>query len=731
MVRTGSVSAKIPSEPSNGHNPSLEPRPRMTRPSTTDPLLEVADLRVQFPTARGVVKAVDGVSFQIRPGERVAVVGESGSGKSVTALSTMGLLPPTANVTGSVRFKGRELVGLGQRQLAGVRGSDVGLVLQDAVAALDPLKTIGHHIEEALRLHSDMSRTEARRRALELLAQVHIGDPEYRSKQHGHEMSGGMAQRAIIASVVGPEPDLLIADEPTSSLDATTAGGILEVLAELGVSRGMAVLLITHDLGVVAKFAQRVIVMYAGHVVEEASVDELFSHPRHPYTRGLLESVPGARGRAPVQAIPGAVPDLTALPSGCVFHPRCRLSNGREPCRTTPPPLRPPAGAPGRLTACHFAEELDPVPRPELAAVLAPARRAAPAATAAVEAPPPEEDALLRVEALEKRFSVKSGVFGGGGTVHAVNGASFTVRRGEVLALVGESGCGKSTTGKIILGLEDPSAGRVLFGGEDVSSRLGRDKAVRRRVQVVFQNPDSSLDPRMKVADVISEPLKIHGIGDRAERRARAEELLELVGLRKDQAERHSFEFSGGQRQRIAIARALSANPELVVCDEPVTALDVSVQAQILNLLQRIQRDERLAYLFIAHDLAVVRQMADRIAVMYLGHIVETADADRFFAQPHHPYSVALLSAMSVPDPVTERSRERIVLSGSMPSPFDPPKACPFHTRCYKAQPVCAEVTPEFREITPGRFAACHFPEGAEDAQLDPAPQGAVDGEAR
>jgi peptide/nickel transport system ATP-binding protein len=701
----------------------------------TTPLLVIDGLRVEFPTPRGVVKAVDGVSFEIRPGERVAVVGESGSGKSVSALSSMGLLPPTATVSGSVRFKDRELIGAGQKELSRIRGSEIGLILQDAVAALDPLRTIGSQVEEALRLHSDMSRSEAQQRALELLREVRIGDPEIRARQHGHEMSGGMAQRAIIASVVGPEPALLIADEPTSSLDATTAEGILDVLTDLCSGGRMATLLITHDLGVVARFAERVIVMYAGRIVEEAPVDELFGHPRHPYTRGLLESVPGARGREPVKAIPGAVPDLIDLPSGCVFHPRCQLRKGRDLCRTTVPPLAPREGAPGQLSACHFAEELGPVPRTQLAEVAkaaaephVPAERAGDAVAAPASGGP---EPLLTIEGLAKRFEVQSGMFGGGGVVHAVTDVSFTVGRGEVLALVGESGSGKSTTGKVLLGLEAPTEGKVIFDGDDVSARVRRDKSVARRIQVVFQNPDSSLDPRMRVGDVIAEPLKIHGIGTRAERRERAEELLEFVGLRRDHAERFPTDFSGGQRQRIAIARALAVRPDLVVCDEPVTALDVSVQAQILNLLQRVQREEGLAYLFIAHDLAVVRQMADRVAVMYLGHIVETAEADRFFEQPHHPYSVALLSAMSVPDPETERRRERIVLSGTVPSPFDPPKACPFHTRCWKAQPVCSEVTPEMREISPGRFAACHFPEGAEaDVEIQHAAV-ATNGEAR
>ena len=665
------------------------------------PLLEVADLRVRFPTARGTVNAVAGVSFEVRRGERVAVVGESGSGKSVTAMSMIGLVPHPGIVNGSIRFQGDEVVGMGERDLAGIRGRGIGLVPQDATAALSPLKTIGSQIEEGLRLHTGVSGAQAKEKTLELIRQVQIGDPEMRARQYGYEMSGGMAQRAMIAAAVGPEPDLLLADEPTSALDATTSLGILELLTDLGHRHGMAVVLITHDLGAVAQFAERVIVMYAGRIVEEAPVDRLFSHPRHPYTRGLLESVPGARGRR-VNAIPGSVPDLIALPSGCVFHPRCFLSHGRERCRTEPPELRLQPGAVAQRSACHFAEELEPVTVEPLG----------PAAAASGEA---EGGDLLAVETLSKTFVVKGGAFRRGGVVRAVDSASFTVRRGEVLALVGESGSGKSTTGKMILGLERPSDGRVVFDGQDITRSASRKKSLQRRLQVVFQNPDSSLDPRMKVEDIIAEPLKVHRLGDAAERRARVESLLEQVGLSRAHVGRYPFEFSGGQRQRIAIARALAPKPDLIVCDEPVTALDVSVQAQILNLLQDVQRSDRLSYLFVAHDLSVVRQIADRVAVMYLGQIVELAETEAFFAGPHHPYSVALLSAMSATDPETERSKERVVLPGTVPSPLDPPSGCRFHPRCWRAQSVCSEVVPESRQISAGRWAACHFPTNTDD----------------
>jgi peptide/nickel transport system ATP-binding protein len=617
----------------------------------------------------------------------------------VTALSLIGLTPPPGQLNGSVRFKNRELVGLSERDLTRVRGSEVGLILQDATAAMDPLKTVGAHIEESLRMHTDISASDARDRALGLVRQVRISDPELRVQQYSHELSGGMAQRAVTASVIGLQPDLLIADEPTSALDATTADGVLDLLRELGRDQGMAVLLITHDLGIVARFAERVIVMYAGRIVEEGSVGDIFAHPRHPYTKGLLASMPGSRGRHSVQAIPAGSPDRVA-PAGCAFQSRCSHSNGRAKCLEQRPELLHRAGPETQLSACHFADELT---------ALEPLSADFGAASII------EDVEILRVDNLRKDFSVKSNLLGHGGEVTAVDGASFRIRRGEVLGLVGESGSGKSTTGKLILGLEAPTAGQLQFDGIDISTRVERrPKDLQRRIQVVFQNPNSSLDPRMRVGEIISEPLDVHRIGSRAERKARVAELLEQVGLESAHADRYPFEFSGGQRQRIAIARALAPRPDFIICDEPLTALDVSVQAQILNLLQEIQLRDRLSYLFIAHDLAVVRQIADRVAVMYLGHIVETGSAEEFFESPHHPYSMALLSAMSTADPVVEQTRERIILRGPVPSPLNPPSGCAFHTRCWKVQDLCRTVAPAVLEISKERTVACHFPENVE-----------------
>lgn len=668
----------------------------------TAPLLEVNDLHVRFPTERVVVRAVQGVSFVIEAGQRVAVVGESGSGKSVTALSLIGLTPLPGVVRGSVKFKGMELVGRSERALCEIRGREIGLILQDATAAMDPLKTVGDHIAESLRLRTGMSRRAATKRALELVRQVRISDPELRVRQCSYELSGGMAQRAVTASVIGLEPDLLIADEPTSALDATTANGVLELLRDLGQDRGMAVLLITHDLGVVARFAERVLVMYAGRIVEHGNVEDVFDHPRHPYTKGLLASMPGSKGRSSVQAIPSGAPDLYSEPVGCSFLPRCSHAGQRGRCATEIPVLLHRAGPATQLAACHFSDELS-APQPAVDDGEAPS-------TICV-------DELLRVEELGKSFTVARR--GHRGDVKAVDGVSLSIHKGEVLALVGESGSGKSTTGKVILGLEKPTRGQVFFDGEPMAELVERRPPdVQRRLQVVFQNPNSSLDPRMRIGDIIAEPLVVRHIGTRAEQRERVAALLVQVGLDSIHAESYPFEFSGGQRQRIAIARALAPRPDLLICDEPLTALDVSVQAQILNLLQDIQLREGLAYLFIAHDLAVVRQIADRVAVMYLGHVVETAPADEFFARPHHPYSAALISAMSDVNPAAEKSRERIILQGAVPSPMNPPPGCTFHTRCWKAQDICRKVQPITQQVSSGRSFACHFPEQLEPVSI-------------
>ena len=671
------------------------------------PVLSVKNLETLFPGRRGrVLKAVDGVSFDIFPGERVAIVGESGSGKTMTALSVMGLVPRPGTIShGSVEIDGRNVVGLPSRAMSRIRGREMSIVFQDPLGALNPLRTIGSQIRETLLLHHDLDSQQADARVLELLDQVGMADSELRVRQYPHQLSGGMNQRAMIASALAGEPKLLLADEPTTALDATTAAGVLELLRDLSEQRNMAVLLITHDLGVVAGFADRVLIMYAGNIVEQGTLDEVFYASQHPYTRGLLSSVPGYRGRTRLQGIPGNVPELGKIPTGCPFHPRCTLSQEREACSSTKPEFRSLSPDSRHFTACHFAEEI--VEEPE-------AEETDQAQQGLAES---EDSLLLRVNGLSKVFDVGSTIsVRRRQRIKAVDGVSFEIRRGETVALVGESGSGKTTTARMVLGLIQPTSGDVEFRGERVAA-LDKDglRLLRGRVQVVFQNSDGALDPRMRIADVVSEPLLAQRVKSKAERRSRAADLLDQVGLKPADLEKYPTQFSGGQKQRISIARALSPEPDLIVCDEPVTALDASVQAQILNLLNDIKQDRAISYLLIAHDLSVVRHMSDRVLVMYLGKIVEESPAATFFEQPHHPYSLALVSASHTPDPESERARDRIILSGTLPSLADPPPGCSFHTRCWKAQEICRTDEPPLEPAGPDRRVACHFPEAAHE----------------
>jgi peptide/nickel transport system ATP-binding protein len=668
--------------------------------STDTPLLRVVDLAVTFPSEAGPVRAVRGVSFQVAAGEVLGIVGESGSGKSVSALATMGLLPPQARVTGSIHFKGQELLGRSDQELARVRGKRIAMVFQDPLSALTPIFTVGDQITEALRIHDrSLGKADARRRAVELLDTVGIPNAAERARAFPHEFSGGMRQRVVIAMAIANDPDLIIADEPTTALDVTVQAQVLDVLRTAREMTGAGLVMITHDLGVVAGIADRVQVMYAGRVVESAPVDEVFARPRMPYTIGLLGSIPRLDGdrHAPLVPIDGQPPSMTALPGGCPFTPRCPMME--DACREAEPALADVAV--GHATACRRSDEL---------------RADAPDAARLFGVEPPSLDGdteetteerwaravqearrrktVLRVRDLSRHYPVTKGaVFRRQvGTVRAVDGVSFELAAGEVLGLVGESGCGKSTTLMEILDLANPGV-EVL--GEDVTSldKAGR-RAVRRDLQVVFQDPVASLDPRLPVGDLIAEPLLVHGVPP-AERAKRVRELLGLVGLWPEHAERYPHAFSGGQRQRIGIARALALEPKILVLDEPVSALDVSIQAGVINLLDELRVRLGLAYLFVAHDLSVVRHIADRVAVMYLGRVVEIGDVDTVFAAPRHPYTQALLSAVPIPDPTVERGRERILLRGDLPNPANPPSGCPFRTRC----PLFPTLTDPEREL--------------------------------
>jgi peptide/nickel transport system ATP-binding protein len=649
-------------------------------PLTGTPLLEVDDLTVWFSSEAGTVQAVRGVSYAVHRGESLAIVGESGSGKSVSSLAVMGLLPGNAHVSGSIRFKGQDLTGLDDKHLSKIRGSGISMVFQDPLSALTPVYTIGDQVAEAIRIHQDVNKAKAMDRAIELLDLVGIPNPKLRATSFPHEFSGGMRQRAMIAMAIANDPDLIIADEPTTALDVTIQAQIIEVLKKAKEATNAAIVLITHDLGVVAGFADRVMVMYAGKGVEYGGVEEIFYHPRMPYTMGLLGSIPrmDATEKEPLIPIEGTPPSLVNLPTGCPFAPRCPIVT--DVCTTVEPGLDPTDRA-DHYAACHLSGEIarkglgaaDVFVRPEIVP------------NPVAEVPREEREIVLELRDVHKEFAIKKGLVirRTVGAVRAVDGVSLQVRAGETLGLVGESGCGKTTTIMEIMNLVRPTEGNIVVLGKDTSQldRAGR-KVMRSDVSMVFQDPMASLDPRMPIGDILAEPMWVQKVPD-AKIKARVTELLQMVGLSPEHASRYPNEFSGGQRQRIGIARALALEPKLLVLDEPVSALDVSIQAGVINLLDELKHKLGLSYLFVAHDLSVVRHIADRVAVMYLGKVVELGSTREIFEQPSHPYTQALLSAIPIPDPVKERSRERILLTGDLPSPANIPSGCRFSSRCF------------------------------------------------
>lgn len=652
-------------------------------------LLAVDDMSVEFQTSRGILRAVDRVSWSVAPGEVHAIVGESGCGKSVTALSIMGLLPKNQGkiVEGRVRFEGRDLRGLPEREMAQIRGRDIGMIFQEPMSSLNPVLTIGRQIMEPLFVHRRLDKDAARGRAVELLKLVGISDVERRLEQYPHQLSGGMRQRVMIAMALACEPRLLIADEPTTALDVTIQAQILGLMRELCDRLGVSIVLITHNLGIVARYADRITVMYAGRAVESGPAEEVFARPTHPYTRGLISSVPrlDMARRDRLETIEGQPPDLARAIAGCRFAPRCGFA--LPVCSTEPPRV---ALSAAHAAVCHRAVEL-------------PGSGAAARVPAASAQAPRSRETLLDVRGVTKSFD------GGGQRLTAVRDISLTVGRGEVVSIVGESGCGKTTVGRMALGLTQATSGTVTFEGTDIASTRGRAaKTLRRRMQIVFQDPYSSLNPRMRVRDIVAEPLKVHGLAAGADRiAARVEELLDKVGLPTAFAARFPHQMSGGQRQRVGIARAIAYEPDFIVCDEPVSALDVSVQGQVINLLSDLRRDLGIAYLFIAHDLAVVRHISDRVIVMYLGRIMEEAPADELYARPLHPYTRALIEAAPVPDPGIERRRSFTPLRGELPSIMKSVDGCPFNTRCPLASDPCRAAVPELRELAPGHRVAC------------------------
>ena len=609
----------------------------------SDPLLEVENLSVSFPTDSGDLSAVRSLSYHVAPREVVAMVGESGSGKSAAAMAVIGLLPPYAAVSGSVRLSGTELLGMSDADLSKIRGARIGTVFQDPMSALTPVYTVGDQIAEAITVHHhEVSKADARRRAVELMDLVGIAQAQTRARSFPHELSGGERQRVVIAIAIANDPDLIICDEPTTALDVTVQAQILEVLKTARDVTGAAVLIITHDLGVVAEFADRALVMYAGRAVETAGVRELYADRRMPYTAGLLGSVPrldAPRGERLVP-IPGAPPSLVTLPAGCPFAPRCPLA--LEQCRQSEPALTPVA--PGHAAACIRTDQVT-------------GRSAAEIYGVAIEPPTVDDDSesepVVRVRDLSKTFPLTKGVVFRRqiGEVRAVDGISFEVPRGRTLGIVGESGSGKSTTLHEILEMRAPQSGSIEILGEDVATlSAGRRRELRRDLQVVFQDPVAALDPRLPVFELLAEPLAANGFGKSATD-TRVAELLEIVGLARADASRYPGEFSGGQKQRIGIARALALQPKILALDEPVSALDVSIQAGIINLLLDLQHAFDLTYLFVSHDLSVVKHLAHRVAVMQHGKIVEYGEAGEVFANPRHAYTRALLAAIPQPDP--------------------------------------------------------------------------------
>ncbi len=673
------------------------------------PVLEVSHLSTHIQLTKSVVQAVGDVSFHLDAGETLGIVGESGCGKSMTGLSIMGLLPNGGHVVGgSIKFEGRELVGMSRRELRSIRGNEIAMIFQDSASSLNPTKTIGEQVAEPVMLHRGASKREARTRAEEVLALVGIPRPSERLGDFPHQLSGGLRQRVMIAIALSCEPKVLIADEPTTALDVTIQAQILALLDDLKRQLGMAVMLVTHDMGVVAGRADRVNVMYAGRIVESADTDELFASMHHPYTQGLLASIPrlDQDNRRRLFSIPGLPPDLTSPPPGCRYAPRCTNADSR--CRTEEPVLVESAtgsstNGNGKAPGGHAFACWHPVAGPVVLDA---------GGEAGIGSDLAGED-LLEVDHVVKEYPVTAGSIlqRKVGSVKAVSDVELRVGRGEIYGLVGESGCGKTTLGKVIVGLEVPNAGKVVLEGRDVFGAGSRElRKQRKDLQMMFQDPYSSLDPRMRVGSILREPLLIQGVGSHAEQDKIIADLLAEVGLPASSTERYPHEFSGGQRQRIGLARALTLSPKVIVADEPVSALDVSIRSQVLNLLRRLQRLHGQSYVVISHDLAVVKYLSNRIGVMYLGKLVEEGSGDDIYLRPAHPYTAALIDTIPIPDPAMERSKTEVGIRGELPSPVNPPSGCRFRTRCPRSQDRCAEEEPALQLFGDGHVAACHFP---------------------
>ncbi len=674
-------------------------------------MLEVRGLSAEIGLRDATVHAVDQVSLTVDEGETLGLVGESGCGKTMLGRSIIRLLPPGGRIVGGeVVLAGRDLVRLSAAEMRKVRGGEIGMVFQDPMTSLDPTMPIGRQIAESVRQHKGVSRKAALDRAGEVLALVGMPRPSERLNDYPHQLSGGLRQRVMIAMALANEPRLLIADEPTTALDVTIQAQILDLIDSLKDRLQMAVILITHDLGVIAERADRTYVMYAGRIVEHATTVQLFDQMRHPYTEALLASIPkmDQDTRHRLYSIPGLPPELTHPFTSCRFAPRCQYA--QPACREEDPQLEGPD--PAHQFACFFptqtsaddVEAIDQLGGTEAVAVVTEPSQAAPDGERRLLP-------LLQLTGVSKEFPVTAGVLQRKtGSVKAVTDVSVEVRVGETFGLVGESGCGKTTIGRMMVALEKPTAGRVIFEGNDLGGlRSKQVRKLRSDLQLVFQDPYASLDPRMRVGAILREPLAIQAIGTRAEQRLRVEELLDEVGLGRNATERFPHEFSGGQRQRIGLARALALSPKLIVADEPVSALDVSIRSQILNLMKRLQADHSLTYLIISHDLSVVRYMADRVGVMYLGRLVEIGTVRDVYERTAHPYTSGLLASIPVPAPRHQRAAG-VGVKGELPSAIEPPSGCVFRTRCPRAQQICADEVPPLVTFGAEHRAACHFP---------------------
>ena len=676
----------------------------MRAPPEEGPVLACEGLCVSYFTRAGEIPAVVDFDLRIAPGEAVGLVGESGCGKSTVALAIMRYLGRAGRiVAGRIRFRGRDLVPLGERELRRIRGARIGMIYQEPMASLNPSMKIGAQLLEVPLCHRNLRRGEAREQALEMLARVGLPDTRRIFGSYPHQLSGGQQQRVVIAMALLADPDLLLLDEPTTALDVTIEAGILDLVGDISARFGTALLYISHNLGLIRRTCDRVAVMYAGEVMEEGGVEEVFGAMRHPYTQGLFDAVPlpgSDRATRPLRPIPGRLPLPQERPRGCVFGPRCAHFRAGICDRRQ----RMEALTGGRLQRVRCARHGE-IRRPPRGRSTGPPEAREPGAV------------MLEVRGLDKEYAVGDGpftLFTGDGRrrIRANRKLDLLAREGETLAIVGESGCGKSTFAKVLVGLEPATAGRIRFEGREVAAAPveKRERELVARLQMIFQNPFETLNPSLTVGAQIARVVRKFGLArGREEVRRRVFELLELVKLPREFFWRRPRQLSGGQKQRIGIARAFAGDPKLVVADEPVSALDVSVQAAVVELLTDIQRRRRTTLLFISHDLSLVRYLADRVVVMYLGRIVEQGTAEAVFTPPYHPYTEALLSAVPVADPAVVT--RRIILEGELPSALEPPSGCPFHTRCpRKAGALCEEREPPEQRFGADHRIACHLP---------------------